>query len=57
MRTQFEINYWGLIDVTRKAVEVMREQKPSGGLVQQVTSIGGQRGVSIWACQLAERLY
>jgi len=25
-------------------MEVMREQKPSGGLIQQVTSIGGQRG-------------
>lgn len=47
MRTQFEINYWGLIAVTRKALEVMREQKPSGGLIQQVTSIGGQRGVRI----------
>jgi len=45
MRTQFEINFWGLLDVTRKALETMREQKPSGGLIQQVTSIGGQRGV------------
>ncbi len=40
-----EVNYFGLINVTRKALKVMREQKPSGGVIQQVTSIGGQRGV------------
>lgn len=45
MRTQFEINYWGLLDVTRAALETMRGQSPPGGLIQQVTSIGGQRGV------------
>jgi len=45
MRTQFEINYWGLLDVTRAALETMRAQSPPGGLIQQVTSIGGQRGV------------
>ena len=44
IRTQMEVNFFGLIQVTRKAMEVMREQKPSGGLIQQVTSIGGQRG-------------
>ena len=27
----------------------MREQKPSGGLIQQVTSIGGQRGVPMFS--------
>ena len=41
-----EVNYFGLLDVTRKALEIMREQnKPPGGKIQQVTSIGGQRGV------------
>lgn len=40
-----EINYFGLIAVTRKAVETMRTQSPPGGVIQQVTSIGGQRGV------------
>ena len=44
IRTQMEVNFFGLIAVTKKALEVMREQKPSGGLIQQVTSIGGQRG-------------
>ena len=44
IRTQMEVNFFGLLQVTRKAMEVMREQKPSGGLIQQITSIGGQRG-------------
>jgi NAD(P)-dependent dehydrogenase (short-subunit alcohol dehydrogenase family) len=41
-----EVNYFGLLNVTRKALEVMREHnKPCGGKIQQITSIGGQRGV------------
>ena len=44
IKTQMDVNFFGLIAVTRKALEVMREQKPCGGLVQQITSIGGQRG-------------
>ncbi|KAJ9606424.1 hypothetical protein H2200_009385 [Cladophialophora chaetospira] len=50
IRKQFEINLFGLIDVTREALETMRDkQKPSGGLIQQVTSIGGQRGVPLFS--------
>jgi len=45
IRTQMEVNFFGLINVTRVALETMRSQKPSGGLIQQITSIGGQRGV------------
>lgn len=45
IRKQMEVNLFGLINVTRKAMEAMREQKPSGGLIQQVTSVGGQIGV------------
>ncbi|KAI4173500.1 MAG: hypothetical protein LQ348_006554 [Seirophora lacunosa] len=44
VRTQMEVNFFGLMAVTKKAMEVMREQRPSGGLIQQVTSIGGQNG-------------
>src|ERR1700712_1189664 len=52
IRTQMEINFFGLLDVTRKALETMREQKPSGGVIQQITSIGGQRGVPTFSiCQ------
>jgi len=44
IETQMNVNFFGLIAVTRKAMEVMRDQKPSGALIHQVTSIGGQRG-------------
>ncbi|KAF2265983.1 NAD(P)-binding protein [Lojkania enalia] len=44
IQTQMDVNFFGLINVTRKAMETMRELK-TGGLIQQVTSIGGQIGV------------
>lgn len=47
IKTQMDVNFFGLIAVTKKAMEVMRDQEPSGGLIQQVTSIGGQRGYAI----------
>lgn len=55
IRTQMEVNFFGLLNVTRKALEVMREEnKPPGGKIQQITSIGGQRGVPlfsiVWNC-------
>ena len=40
-----EVNFFGLTNVTRRAMQVMRDQSPSGGLIQQITSIGGQLGV------------
>ena len=50
-----EVNFFGLIAVTKKAMEVMREQKPSGGLIQQVTSIGGQVGVPLFSLYCASK--
>lgn len=45
IRTQMEVNFFGLLDVTRQALGVMRERNsPPGGLIQQVTSIAAQRG-------------
>jgi len=55
IRTQMEVNFFGLLDVTRKAMETMREQKPSGGIIQQVTSIGGQRGVPTFSIYCASK--
>jgi NAD(P)-dependent dehydrogenase (short-subunit alcohol dehydrogenase family) len=53
IRTQMEVNFFGLMDVTRKAMEVMRGQSPKGGIIQQVTSIGGQVGVPTFSiCRL-----
>lgn len=45
IRQQMEINFFGLINVTRKAMETMRDLK-TGGVIQQVTSVGGQIGKS-----------
>lgn len=55
IRRQMEINFFGLLDVTRKAMETMRDQKPSGGLIQQVTSIGGQKGVPTFSIYCASK--
>ncbi|KAK0249696.1 hypothetical protein LTR02_004705 [Friedmanniomyces endolithicus] len=56
IRTQMEINFFGLLDVTRKALQVMREvNKPQGGKIQQITSIGGQRGVPNFSLYCASK--
>lgn len=56
IRQQMEVNFFGLMDVTREALRVMREeQKPSGGLIQQVTSIGGQKGVPLFSIYCASK--
>ena len=44
IKKQMDVNFFGLLAITRRAMKVMREQKPCGGLIQQVTSIGGQIG-------------
>ncbi|CAI6232273.1 unnamed protein product [Periconia digitata] len=54
IRTQMEVNFFGLIDVTRKAMETMRELK-TGGLIQQVTSIGGHVGVPTFSIYCASK--
>lgn len=54
IRTQMEINFFGLIDVTRKAMQVMRDLK-TGGVIQQVTSIGGQIGVPSYSIYCASK--
>ena len=41
-----EVNFFGLLHVTRRALHVLRDvNSPQGGRIQQITSIGGQRGV------------
>lgn len=56
IRQQMEINFFGLLDVTRTAIEVMRDrQTPQGGLIQNVTSIGGQRGVPLFTLYCASK--
>ena len=55
IRQQMEINFFGLLDVTRTALEHMRDQKPSGGVIQQITSIGGQRGIPFFSLYCASK--
>lgn len=56
IRTQMEVNFFGLINVTREALKIMREkQSPPGGKIQQVTSIGGQRGVPFFSIYCASK--
>ena len=55
IRQQMEVNFFGLIDVTRKALETMREQKPNGGRIQNITSIGGQLGMPTFSIYNASK--
>jgi NAD(P)-dependent dehydrogenase (short-subunit alcohol dehydrogenase family) len=43
-RTQFETNFWGVYNVTKAAIPVLREQ--GSGLVMQFSSTGGRVGGS-----------
>lgn len=54
LRTQMEVNFFGLINVTRKAMEHMRESG-KGGVIQQVTSVGGQIGVPFFSIYCASK--
>jgi NADP-dependent 3-hydroxy acid dehydrogenase YdfG len=47
-RKQLDTNFWGVVDVSREAVRIFRDANPvgSGGLVVQVTSLGGWVGVA-----------
>ena len=44
VREQFETNFWGVYNVTKAAIPLLREQK--GGLVMQISSVGGRVGGS-----------
>lgn len=55
IRMQMEVNFFGLVNVTREAMAVMRTQNPSGGVIQQVTSVGGQRGSACFSMYAASK--
>ncbi len=41
-----EVNFFGVVNVTRAAIKTFRAiNQPVGGRVLQVSSIGGQRGM------------
>jgi len=41
---QMNVNFTGLLLCTKAAMKAMRQQEPKGGLIVQVTSIGGRIG-------------
>jgi NAD(P)-dependent dehydrogenase (short-subunit alcohol dehydrogenase family) len=43
-RTQFETNFWGVYNVSKAAIPILREQ--GGGTLVQISSIGGRVGGS-----------
>jgi NAD(P)-dependent dehydrogenase (short-subunit alcohol dehydrogenase family) len=43
-RAQFETNFWGVYNVSKAAIPVLREQ--GGGLIMQFSSVGGRVGGS-----------
>jgi NAD(P)-dependent dehydrogenase (short-subunit alcohol dehydrogenase family) len=43
-RSQFETNFWGVYNVTKAAIPILREQR--SGLVIQISSVGGRVGGS-----------
>lgn len=56
IRKQMEVNFFGLINVTREAMHIMRDKNsPQGGRIQQVTSIGGQTGVPTYTIYCASK--
>lgn len=53
---QMDVNFHGTIRVTRTALRYMREQnKPSGGLILQITSIAGQIGIPCFSVYCASK--
>lgn len=52
---QMNVNFFGCVNVTRKAMQVMREQKPAGGLIQQISSMAGQRGMPTFSIYCASK--
>lgn len=55
IRKQMEVNFFGLLNVTREAVFMMRTQEPKGGVIQQTTSVGGQRGAACFSIYAASK--
>ncbi|KAL8771383.1 MAG: hypothetical protein Q9203_004959 [Teloschistes exilis] len=48
IQREMDVNFFGVVKITRAAIRVMREvNSPSGGLIVQMTSIGGQLGMPL----------
>ncbi|KAM0330903.1 hypothetical protein ACHAQA_003859 [Verticillium albo-atrum] len=53
---QMDVNFFGVLNVTRAALKVMRVYNtPVGGRILQVSSIGGQRGAKMFSIYAASK--
>lgn len=47
-RTMMDTNFWGMVDVTKRAIGIMRDENPKtgqqGGVVFNISSVGGWAG-------------
>lgn len=56
VRHQLEVNFFGLVSVTRKALAIMRDHnKPQGGRILQITSIAGHIGIPMASMYCASK--
>lgn len=55
IRQQVEVNFFGCVNVTKTAVRIMREQQPCGGLIQQISSMAGQKGMPTFSIYCATK--
>ena len=44
VHNQMNVNFFAVVAITKKAIQIMREQEPKGGVIQQNTSIAGHIG-------------
>ncbi|CAK4024901.1 uncharacterized oxidoreductase -like [Lecanosticta acicola] len=57
IRHEFEVNFFGLVNVTRKALQVMRDlnKEPQGGRILQISSIAGHVGLPMTSMYCASK--
>ncbi|CRG89108.1 putative oxidoreductase C162,03 [Talaromyces islandicus] len=52
---EMAVNFFATLHITRAAIQLMRDQTPCGGVIQQITSITGQCGVSMMSLYCASK--
>ncbi|KKY39956.1 putative short-chain dehydrogenase reductase sdr [Diaporthe ampelina] len=56
VQSVMDVNFMGVVRVTRQAIQTMRDiNNPPGGLIQQITSIGGQAGMAVVSAYCASK--
>jgi NAD(P)-dependent dehydrogenase (short-subunit alcohol dehydrogenase family) len=47
VRDQFDTNFFPVVRITRKSIEIMRTQSPVGGIILQISTIGSSLGAPL----------